>query len=160
MRKTTPLALAATLFATMSCAPAPDVDALAAHLRQCGLGAPTPSCAFDTTNPDAEAASQAAVAFVIEKHAESVEACILAVDCSDERMASDASDEAQDEVNACFPDAQAETRSETCLNDCLSEMYDCTGTTTMLSSIGLDAFCDAADVTWCLEAHERCNESC
>jgi hypothetical protein len=148
------------LLATMSCAPAPDVDAVAAHLWQCKVGFRKPSCAIGSTNPNAEAASQAAVAFVLDRQAESVEACILAVDCSDERMASDERSAPYDEIGACFPDGPPETRSETCLNDCLDEMYDCTGTTTIQSIVGLDEFCNAADVTWCLEEQERCDESC
>lgn len=159
MGKNTHLLLSSTLLATMSCAPAPNLDALEAHMLQCGLSVGAPVCSYDPANPHREAASRAAFAFAFDKHPASIEACILAVDCSDERMARDFA-AAQDEVNACYPDSPPHTRSESCLNDCLDTMHDCSGTTTLLSIVGLDEFCDAADVTWCLEEQERCNESC
>lgn len=159
MRKTPHLAFVSTVLALMSCAPAVDVDTFAEQLQQCLLAVPAPICSY---GPDAGPdASHAAIAFFVDRSVTpSVEACVLAVDCSDERMASDERYAVQDEVNACFPDDPPETRSQACLDDCSLELESCTGTTTIQSIVGLDEFCDAADVTWCLEERERCRESC
>lgn len=138
---------------------APNAGAIQTQmLERCRMIPFGPLCAAGSDNPDGERR-------VFERFARDAvttsetEACILAVDCSDERMATDANG-ARDEVLACNaadPAVQArrartDTLDGACLGACDEALLDCGG--------GDDGVCTPDVVDACFDAFEACVDAC
>jgi hypothetical protein len=154
MHNNTRALFAALLVMTMSACHFADVEAIEQHmLRECLTVPLAPSCAFSEGN---EAQSRTAFERYARRHVTraETEACILAVDCSDDRLRDDA-DAMVDELLACTNDdpgaqsieADREARSAECVDECDLSLLDC----------GADNGCD---VGACFVGHEVCVAGC
>lgn len=151
-----PLAFLIATFSLTSACHFADVAALDEHMtRECFLVPLGPTCSLA---PDREEANRA----VFERFAArgvtraETEDCILAVDCSDERMNED-TDGAIDELIACMnadPGAVAiadrlAQLDERCVNSCETELMQCG-----------DLECSASTVNGCFDGHDACLNAC
>lgn len=133
-----------------------DVDAIEQHmLRECFTVPLAPTCSTAVGNDE-----QARVVF--ERFAQrsvtraETEACILAVDCSDERFREDI-DGAVDELQSCIAsdpgsqsiDEDRAARETRCLEDCDTDLLAC-------GDIG----CAVPTVRACFAEHDSCVSAC
>lgn len=149
---------ALTVVTTMSACHIADVEAIEQHmLRECFTTPLAPTCAMADGND-----LQQRVVF--ERFAQrnvtraETEACLLDVDCSDERLGEDASG-VVDDLQACIsadPGSEAReerrtTRDAVCLDECDFALLGCGDD---------DDDCDLLTVSSCFAEHEGCVDGC